>query len=38
MALLLPAIVGLGTAWLVHFNVRDVISYPAADPPGVPAA
>lgn len=38
MALLLPSIVGLGTAWLVHFNVREVIFHPAADPPGVPAA
>ena len=38
MALLLPATLGLGAAWLVHFNVRDVISYPAADSPGVPAA
>jgi uncharacterized membrane protein YbhN (UPF0104 family) len=38
MALLLPALLGLATTWLVRFNVRDVMSRSTLDPPGVPAA
>jgi hypothetical protein len=33
-----PALAGLVTAWLVHFNVREAITAPVADPPGVLAA
>jgi uncharacterized membrane protein YbhN (UPF0104 family) len=33
-----PALAGLVTAWLIHFNIREAITAPIAEPPGVLAA
>jgi uncharacterized protein (TIRG00374 family) len=38
IALLVPSIVGLFTAWVLHFNVREVAAGLPADSPRVPAA
>jgi hypothetical protein len=38
MVLLLPATLGLVTAWLVHFSVREVMPHAVIESPGAPAA
>lgn len=38
IALLVPSLAGLATAWVLHFNVRDVAVGTGVDSPRVPAA
>lgn len=38
IALLVPSIAGLTTAWVLHFNVREAATAPPVDSPRVPAA